>query len=91
MDLLKAQGAEVAYHDPHVPVIRMNREHPHWAGTKSIPWNRETVSAFDVVLISTAHKAVNYSQLAEWAKRIVDTRNAMAAHSNLFGGKIWKA
>jgi len=91
MDLLKAQGADVAYHDPHVPVIRMTREHPHWAGTKSTPWTREAVSAFEVVLISTAHKSVDYSQLGDWAKCIVDTRNAMATHSNGIAGKIWKA
>src|SRR5215475_11140039 len=63
MDLLKGKGAEVAYYDPHVPVIRMTREHPHWAGTKSVPWNQETMESFDVVLISTAHKAVNYDEL----------------------------
>src|SRR6185369_5299233 len=57
MGLLKSQGAEVAYHDPHVPVIRPTREHPHWAGTKSVPWTREALASFDVVLISTAHKA----------------------------------
>ena len=78
MDLLKQNGAEVAYHDPHVPIIRPTREHPHWAGTKSAAWNRETVAGFDAVLISTAHKAVNYQELADWAQCIVDTRNAMA-------------
>jgi UDP-N-acetyl-D-glucosamine dehydrogenase len=91
MDLLKAQGAEVAYHDPHVPVIRITREHAHWAGTTSTPWNQETLSNFDLVLISTAHRAVNYAQLSEWAKCIVDTRNAMAAYPSLQPGKIWKA
>jgi UDP-N-acetyl-D-glucosamine dehydrogenase len=91
MDLLKEKGAEVAYYDPHVPVIRVTREHPHWAGTKSVAWNRQTVSGFDVVLISTAHKAVNYGELAEWAQCVVDTRNAMAAYQEKYPGKICKA
>ena len=90
MDMLKAQGAEVAYHDPHVPVIRPSREHGHWAGVKSVPWNRETVSGFDAVLISTAHKAVNYQQLADWSKCVVDTRNAMTA-CQVDAGVVWKA
>jgi UDP-N-acetyl-D-glucosamine dehydrogenase len=90
LDLLKAQGAEVAYHDPHVPVIRPSREHPHWAGTKSVPWTRETIAGFDVVLISTAHRAVNYQQLADWAQSIVDTRNIMAG-CQVPPGKVWKA
>jgi UDP-N-acetyl-D-glucosamine dehydrogenase len=38
MDLLKKRGAEVAYYDPHVPVIRPSREHSHWAGIASIEW-----------------------------------------------------
>jgi UDP-N-acetyl-D-glucosamine dehydrogenase len=90
MDLLTARGAEVSYHDPQVPVIKPTREHPHWTGTKSVKWNRKTISAFDAVLIATAHDAVNYSQLADWARRIVDTRNVMAGIKTA-AGKIWKA
>ncbi len=77
LEMLTHRGAQVAYYDPFVPVIRLTREHPHWAGTKSIAWNKATVSEYDVVLISTAHDAVNYKELGAWAKCIVDTRNAM--------------
>jgi len=77
MELLKARGAEVAYYDPYVPVIRPTREHPQWAGTRSVAWDKATICAFDCVLISTAHQCVDYQQLAEWAPLIVDTRNAM--------------
>ena len=77
MELLKRRGAEVSYHDPYVPVIRPTREHPQWAGTRSIEWGRERVAAFDCVLIATAHACVDYKQLADWARLIVDTRNVM--------------
>jgi len=77
MELLKQRGATVAYYDPYVPVIRPTREHAHWAGTKSVEWNRETVGNFDVVLIATNHACVDYRELADWADCIVDTRNAM--------------
>jgi UDP-N-acetyl-D-glucosamine dehydrogenase len=90
MDLLKQRGAEIGYYDPHVPEIRPTREHGHWAGTKSVSWSRSTVAAFDVVLISTAHDAVNYKELAEWANCVVDTRNAMAGLT-CAKGKVWKA
>jgi UDP-N-acetyl-D-glucosamine dehydrogenase len=90
LDLLKESGAEVAYYDPHVPVIRPTREHAHWTDTKSVAWNRETIAGFDVALISTAHQAVNYQELADWSPCIVDTRNAMAA-INVEKGKVWKA
>ena len=90
MEMLTARGAKVAYHDPYVPVIRPTREHGHWAGTKSVAWNRETVAGFDLVLISTNHASVNYQELAEWAPCIVDTRNAMAAVKTKTG-QVWKA
>jgi UDP-N-acetyl-D-glucosamine dehydrogenase len=90
MDLLNAAGAQVFYHDPHVPVIKPTREHPHWAGTKSVAWNRKIISSFDAVLISTAHAAVNYRQLAAWSPLIVDTRNVMAKFPAA-PGKIWPA
>ncbi len=77
MELLKRRGAEVSYYDPFVPVIKMTREHPQWAGTRSIGWSRECVASFDCVLIATAHACVDYRQLADWAQLIVDTRNAM--------------
>ncbi len=90
MDLLKARGARVAYYDPYVPVIRPSREHGHWAGTRSIKWNRQNIAGFDLVLISTAHASVDYSQLGQWARLIVDTRNAMA-RIKCPRGRVWKA
>ena len=90
MESLMLRGAEVAYHDPHVPVIRPTRDHPQFAGTKSVSWDRATIAGFDAVVIATAHESVNYQELAEWAKCIVDTRNAMAA-VRVAPGKVWKA
>ena len=78
MDLISERGAEVAYYDPYVPVIKPTREHSHWAGTKSVEWDRATIESFDVVLIATNHSCVNYQDLADWAHCIVDTRNAMS-------------
>jgi UDP-N-acetyl-D-glucosamine dehydrogenase len=90
MDLLQERGAEVAYYDPYVPLIRPTREHPHWAGTKSVEWDRATIESFDLVLIATNHSCVNYQDLANWAHCIVDTRNAMAPVKGA-SGKVWKA
>jgi UDP-N-acetyl-D-glucosamine dehydrogenase len=90
MDLLSERGAEVEYYDPYVPVIKPTREHSHWAGKKSVEWNRTTIESFDVVLISTNHSCVNYQDLADWAHCIVDTRNAMSG-THVQSGKVWKA
>src|SRR5215469_15879305 len=90
MELLKQRGAEVGYYDPHVPLIRPTRDHPQWAGTKSVSWDRSAIEGFDAVIIATAHACVDYQQLADWARCIVDTRNAMAS-VRVAAGKVWKA
>jgi UDP-N-acetyl-D-glucosamine dehydrogenase len=90
MEMLKQRGASVAYYDPYVPVIKPTREHAHWAGTKSVAWNKQTITAFDVVLIATNHACVNYQELADWTECIVDTRNAMSGIGTL-PGQLWKA
>ena len=76
-ELLEAEGAEVAYHDPFVPTIPHTREHDALAGRKSTDLTPEAISNFDVVLISTNHDCLDYQMLADKAKIIVDTRNAM--------------
>jgi UDP-N-acetyl-D-glucosamine dehydrogenase len=90
MDLLKGRGAEVAYYDPHIPAIRPTREHSHWTGVESVSWDKRTISKFDAVVICTAHKAVNYEELGDWAECIVDSRNAMADVPTK-PGQVWKA
>jgi UDP-N-acetyl-D-glucosamine dehydrogenase len=90
MKLLAERGADVAYHDPYVPVIKPTREHPQFAGRKSVEWNRATIAAFDLVLIATNHSSVHYHELGDWARCIVDTRNAMAGVQTA-PGKVWKA
>ena len=90
LDLLKARGANVDYYDPYVPIIRPTREHPHWVGTRSVSWNRETLQSFDAVIIATNHEVINYQKLADWSACIVDTRNAMAG-VKVKPRQVWKA
>jgi UDP-N-acetyl-D-glucosamine dehydrogenase len=90
LDLFHQRGATVAYYDPYVPVVRPTREHPHWAGTKSVAWNKETLASFDIVLIATKHASINYRELGEWSRCIVDTRNAMVGIP-LKADQLWKA
>jgi UDP-N-acetyl-D-glucosamine dehydrogenase len=90
MELLGQRGAEVAYYDPYVPVIRPTREHSHFAGKQSVAWDRNIISGFDLVLIATNHSDVNYQELGDWAQGVVDTRNAMAGVPP-GRAKVWKA
>jgi UDP-N-acetyl-D-glucosamine dehydrogenase len=90
MELYEEFGAEVSYYDPFVPEIRPSREYPHYAGRKSVEWNRDTISSYDAVVIATNHRDIDYRELGEWADCIVDTRNAMNGH-NVKNGQVVKA
>jgi UDP-N-acetyl-D-glucosamine dehydrogenase len=90
MDQLKANGARVSYYDPFIPEIGVTREHSQWAGQKSVLWKEVVVSAFDVVVIATAHDCIDFQELADWAQCVVDTRNAMAG-VELNGCRVIKA
>ncbi|MCC7518768.1 MAG: nucleotide sugar dehydrogenase [Verrucomicrobiae bacterium] len=90
MDLLKERGAEIAYYDPHVPVVPPTREHMAWRGLRSIPWTKAALSGFDVAVITTCHSRLDLKQLQEWCPLLVDTRNAMA-DVPCPPGQVWKA
>jgi UDP-N-acetyl-D-glucosamine dehydrogenase len=77
MELLEEGGAIVDYHDPHVPEIPPTREHGCFTGRRSVVWRQQEISSYDCVLISTAHKTIDYRQLAAWSDCIVDTRNVI--------------
>jgi UDP-N-acetyl-D-glucosamine dehydrogenase len=90
LDKLKLMGADVQYYDPYIPVVTPTREHSDWTGKKSVGWSEAIIGGFDCVLISTAHKCINYDELVRWSKLVVDTRNAVK--SNLASAcKIYKA
>lgn len=73
--LLRASGAQVAYHDPHVPSIPAVRRHA--LELHSLPLDPATLADCDAVLIATAHQAVDWQLVADHAPLVVDTRNAL--------------
>jgi UDP-N-acetyl-D-glucosamine dehydrogenase len=90
IELLELRGASVDYHDPHIPVIRMTREHADLAGRESVGLTPEAVAGYDAVLIATDHDAVDYRSLVANAKVVVDTRNA-CHRAGVAGDNIVKA
>jgi UDP-N-acetyl-D-glucosamine dehydrogenase len=68
--LLKRQGAILSYSDPYVPVLRLDN-------VNLIAQPEEAAAAADCVVVVTDHSAFDYRALAERARLIVDTRNAL--------------
>jgi UDP-N-acetyl-D-glucosamine dehydrogenase len=76
IDLLERRGAHVDYHDPLVPEIRPTREHAELTGRVSVPWTHDVIASYDAVMIVTDHDCIDYQELVDHAKLVVDTRNA---------------
>ncbi len=76
IDKLEELGAHVDYNDPHVPRTHYMRR---WGdiGKTSVPLSAETLRQYDCVIIATNHAAYNWQMIADHAKLIVDTRNAL--------------
>jgi UDP-N-acetyl-D-glucosamine dehydrogenase len=71
--LLERRGAVVSYHDPHVPTLKEDD-----IDLKSVPLSPESLRAADCAIIVTDHAAVDYAVVAQHARVVVDTRNALA-------------
>ena len=74
MELLQERGAEVAYNDPHVPVLPPLRGHT--IRLESVPLSAELLAAQDCVLIATDHALYDWELIARHAPLLVDTRGA---------------
>lgn len=88
IDLLQKEDVEVQYYDPYIPVIPRTRKYN--SGLSSLELDKIEKEEFDLAVIVTDHEVVDYEVVAEKAKRVVDTRNAMKLNG-IKEGKIWKA
>jgi UDP-N-acetyl-D-glucosamine dehydrogenase len=82
--LLFEHGADVSYHDPHVPLFAGMRKYMEYR-MHSVPLTAEAVKAADCVLVVTNHTAIDWHVIAEHARLVVDSRNAMAPFQPLKG------
>jgi len=70
---LLAKGARVAYHDPLVPSLTLDR-----TTLESIAWRDADLAGRDLVLILTGHRGYDWGAIVREARLVVDTRNATA-------------
>jgi UDP-N-acetyl-D-glucosamine dehydrogenase len=89
IELLRQRGADVSYHDPHVPRPWPGRRHD--LRMESVPWAAETLRSADLVLIATDHDWYDWDFVGAHARLIVDSRNAMARAKGPIPARIVKA
>ncbi len=73
--LLEKKGAQVQYHDPHIPTFRTH-DGRTMAGIPDADLMK-TVGAADAVVVVTNHKFYDYAAILAAAQFIFDTRNAL--------------
>jgi UDP-N-acetyl-D-glucosamine dehydrogenase len=77
IELLRARGAEISYHDPHVPSLR--------SGGLDL-WSQEltdeALQEADIVCVVTAHRAVDHDRVARLASLVMDFRNVVPRTGN---------
>jgi UDP-N-acetyl-D-glucosamine dehydrogenase len=71
MEILLSMGAEVSYHDPHVPRFHLGQE-----VFESVDASDDTLREVDCAVLVAAHKDLDYPRILEQARLVVDTRNA---------------
>ena len=80
--LLRAQGADVAYHDSYCPELA-----EFGLSSVSIADHRE-LAGYDAVAIVTAHSDVDYREVVHQADLVLDFRNATAGIPS--AANVWK-
>ena len=69
LEFLHARGAEIAYHDPYVPELRLGP-----LALRSEPL--DALASWDCVVVVTNHSNIDYRRILAEAPLVLDTRNA---------------
>jgi UDP-N-acetyl-D-glucosamine dehydrogenase len=75
MKKLEDKGASVSYNDPHVPEIKLTREHPEFAERKSVVITDD----YDCILLATHHDEYKDFDFSGFKAPVVDTRNCVSS------------
>jgi UDP-N-acetyl-D-glucosamine dehydrogenase len=79
MELLRAEGADVLYHDPFVPRLKPGRVTGGALPRRSTALTPGLITSCDLVVLATDHERVDYDTVRRHASLIVDTRGVWRA------------
>ncbi len=71
LSLLRQRGADICYHDPHVPHLRLDSD----TTLESQPFGTELLQNAHCVVILTDHSATDWDAVRSVSRLIVDTRH----------------
>jgi UDP-N-acetyl-D-glucosamine dehydrogenase len=71
-ELLDANGADISYHDPYVPMFKADG-----VDLRSSELTAELLADCDIAVVVTNHSNVAYDLVVQHAPLVLDTRNAL--------------
>lgn len=89
IERLRENVARVDYSDPYIKATWKMRHYD--LKLTSVDLTPETLASYDAVVISTNHSAFDYELIAEHAKLVVDTRDAMRLYAPTMGDRLVRA
>ncbi|MEO7502042.1 MAG: nucleotide sugar dehydrogenase [Gemmatimonadaceae bacterium] len=81
--LLEDWGADVVYHDPHIPSFREDGHE-----RLSVELTDAELARTDAVVIITDHTGIDYQRIVDMTSLVVDTRNVTAGMVRRGGARI---
>ncbi|MBL6634205.1 MAG: nucleotide sugar dehydrogenase [Thermoleophilia bacterium] len=82
ISLLRERGADVSYHDPHVPALEPG--HGVDVAMHSTDLTDEVLEGADAVVVVTAHSGIDWQRVAESSRLVMDFRNAVPRGENVW-------
>jgi len=70
IELLLEKEAKVSYHDPHVPMLRVDGHE-----MRSQPDLEEFLASHDCAIVVTDHDSIDWMQVLPYSQILIDTRN----------------
>jgi UDP-N-acetyl-D-glucosamine dehydrogenase len=68
--LLQEKGAEISYHDPHVPRLSFDNQI-----LKSVPLHAQSLASSDAVVVVADHTQFDPQKIVEHSRLVIDARN----------------
>ncbi|MCA9756385.1 MAG: nucleotide sugar dehydrogenase [Candidatus Eisenbacteria bacterium] len=74
IEILRRMGADVVYHDRYVPHLHLESD---GSTMESVPLDEKTLANVQCVVVTTAHKGIDYGWVLSQVPAMVDTRNCL--------------
>ena len=74
IEILRRMGADVVYHDPYVAELHLESD---GAVLRSVPLDEDTLRSVHCVVVTTAHKGIDYEWVLSKVPSMVDSRNCL--------------